>query len=246
MLRFITVRSKNLAGRGDMLVYVPPVNDLKDVPIVILLHGVYGSAWAWALKAGVHETAQRMIADGSIKPMVLVMPSDGLWRDGSGYIPHKQNGNYEKWITEDVVAAVRQEIKITSPQSPLFITGLSMGGYGALRIGATYPTLFKAFSGLSSITAFEQLALFYENENIDALKESVTQQPSVAEAMLQNKDALPPFMFDCGNDDVLIDYNRQLHQQLQHNNIPHQYHEHTGGHSWNYWTKAYSGAFAFF
>jgi len=49
--------------------------------------------------------------------MVLVMPSDGLWRDGSGFLPHKGGCDYEKWIVEDVPDAVRQEIKITSSKS---------------------------------------------------------------------------------------------------------------------------------
>ena len=115
-LRYITVRTKNLPGRGDMTVYVPPGENIQDVPIVILLHGVYGSSWCWPLKAGVHLTAQKMIKDGLIRPMVLVMPSDGLWRDGSGFLPHKDGYDYEKWIVEDVPDAVRQEIKITSGQ----------------------------------------------------------------------------------------------------------------------------------
>src|SRR6476659_7833385 len=82
-LRHITIRSKNLPGRGDMTAYVPPVTNVQDVPIVILLHGVYGSAWCWPLKAGAHRIAHSLITKKSIDPMILVMPSDGLYRDGS-------------------------------------------------------------------------------------------------------------------------------------------------------------------
>lgn len=236
-LRHITVRTKNLSGRGDMTVYVPPMENIQDVPIVILLHGVYGSSWCWPLKAGVHLTAQQMIKDDLIRPMVLVMPSDGLWRDGSGYLPHKDGYDYEKWIVQDVPDAVRQEIKVTSSKSPLFISGLSMGGYGALRIGASYPHLFKAFSGLSSITEFEQLAHFYENSDISEIAAHVSHQTSVLEAFLKNKDKLPAFLFDCGAGDILIDANRKLHANLSANNIVHTYYEYPGEHNWPYWTK---------
>ncbi len=81
-LRHITVRTENLPGRGDMTVYVPPTENIQEVPIVILLHGVYGSSWCWPLKAGVHLIAQKMIKDGLIRPMVLAMPSDGVSGEG--------------------------------------------------------------------------------------------------------------------------------------------------------------------
>ena len=54
-LRFITVKSKNLKGRGDICVFVPPMQNVENLPLVILLHGVYGSAWVWSKKAGVHQ-----------------------------------------------------------------------------------------------------------------------------------------------------------------------------------------------
>lgn len=236
-LRHITVRTKNLPGRGDMTLYVPSMENIQDVPIVILLHGVYGSSWCWPLKAGVHLIAQKMIQQGIIKPMVLVMPTDGLWRDGSGFLPHKDGYDYEKWIVEDVPDAVRKEIKITSAKSSLFITGLSMGGYGALRIGASYPHLFKAFSGLSSITEFEQLSNWYENGDISEIAAIVSHQTSVLEAILKNRGNLSAFLFDCGADDMLIEANRKLHSDLLAKNITHFYNEYPGEHNWPYWTK---------
>jgi hypothetical protein len=53
-LRYITVKSEHLKGRGDICVFVPPgIEDLSSCPLVILLHGVYGSSWSWALSGGV-------------------------------------------------------------------------------------------------------------------------------------------------------------------------------------------------
>ena len=228
------------------MVYVPSISNVRDVPIIILLHGVYGSSWCWPLKTGVHRIADRLITEKSIGPMILVMPSDGLYRDGSSFLPHKDGCDYEKWIVEDVVDVIKQEITIASPQSPLFITGLSMGGYGALRIGAKYSHLFKAFSGLSSITEFNQLANFYENGNIEEISANVVSQPSVLETILLNQASLPPFMFDCGNRDILIEANRKLHRDLERNNILHVYNEYPGEHNWNYWTSHIKEHLVFF
>ncbi|MEO6188400.1 MAG: hypothetical protein ABIO82_02545, partial [Ginsengibacter sp.] len=88
-LRFVTVKTPNLKGRGDICVFVPPsIKTELDTPVVILLHGVYGSAWSWPVSTGVHLQAMRMIERDEIPPMVIAMPSDGLWGDGSAYLAH--------------------------------------------------------------------------------------------------------------------------------------------------------------
>lgn len=243
-LRFITIKTSNLKGRGDICVFVPPGKELKNLPIVTLLHGVYGSAWIWAHKAGVHFTALKMIEEGLIKPMVLAMPSDGLWGDGSAYLPHN-NKNFESWIVDDVNQAVIENIDCVSEQSHLFISGLSMGGYGALRLGAKYPEKYKAFSGLSSITNKNQMHLFVE-EDEENYNQKETISESVFELMLQNKNNLPPFRFDCGKDDLLIEHNRVLHKKLISEKIPHEYEEFEGKHEWSYWTEHIKDTLLFF
>jgi len=242
---FITVKSNALKKRGDITVYNPLSikDDLSGLPIVILLHGVYGSHWAWAMKGNVHKTAEKLIAEGKIKPMILVMPSDGLFGDGSGYVPHKTE-NYEKWIVEDVIQVVKEQIPQATHDSPIFITGLSMGGFGALRLGAKYPSVFRAFSGLSSITHFSQMGQFVAD--FDDLKDKALEQDGVLDWILQNKAVLPQFRFDCGSEDILIEYNRQLHLDLEKHQIPHTYKEFPGGHSWDYWAAHIGETLLFF
>lgn len=241
-LDFITVQSKALNRRADLTVYTPP-NTEGPLPVVILLHGVYGSHWAWAFKGHVHTTTQQLIDAGKIKPMILVMPSDGLYGDGSGYVPHK-TANYERWIVEDVIQVVKQNIPQASEESSVFITGLSMGGFGALRLGAKYPKVFKAFSGLSSITHFNQLSEFVADSQ--KLQEDAINQDGVLDYLVQNKASLPPFRFDCGSEDILIAFNRQLHNDLNDNQIEHIYEEYSGGHSWDYWAKYIVETLVFF
>lgn len=234
-LRYITVKSDHLKGRGDISVFVPPGNDHQDLPIVILLHGVYGSHWAWTHLAGVHYQMLAGIDRGLLKPMVLVMPSDGLWGDGSGYTEHKVQ-NFEKWIMIDVINAVSQTIKETSDNSVLFIAGLSMGGFGALRLGAKYGNRFKAISGLSSITDARQMKDFAEEDFLTFLNEN-QEDLSVFETILKNRDTLPEIRFDCGVSDPLIMENRLLHKQLTEREIPHLYQEFSGSHEWPYWEE---------
>ncbi|WP_273215413.1 alpha/beta hydrolase [Runella zeae] len=240
-LRLITVKSNALQKRADISVFVPPVPFSELKGMVILLHGVYGSHWAWTLKGGVHHTALQLINENKIPPMMLVMPSDGLFGDGSGYVPHLSE-DYEKWIVEDVPKVVEEEI--VGHPLPLFVTGLSMGGYGALRLGAKYSNLFRAFSGHSSITEFTQLRHFVKD--FEGLQASTQITDSVIDTILVHRHHLAPFQFDCGRSDVLIEANRALHQALQTHQISHQYREFEGGHEWPYWEKHIADSLLFF
>ncbi len=244
-LRFMTVKSQHLRGRGDICIFVPPGISASEVlPVVILLHGVYGSAWAWTHSAGVHLQVMEMIRSGEIPPMILAMPSDGLWGDGSAYLPH--NGyDFEKWIAEDVVAALSEKIAGVTEASPLFITGLSMGGFGALRIGAKNGSLFRGMSGHSSITSLEQMSLFAEEE-LSNYRQLSAADEHVFQTIEQHRCHLPAMRFDCGLGDPLIEYNRQLHQQLKAAGIAHVYDEFPGGHEWPYWTAHIGNSLKFF
>lgn len=244
-LRFMTVKTPHLKGRGDICVFVPPdINSIQAVPVIILLHGVYGSAWSWAYGTGVHLQTMNMIDRGEIPPVIIAMPSDGLWGDGSAYLPH--NGyHFEKWIAEDVVDVVAENISGAGKDSPLFIAGLSMGGFGALRIGAKYGQKFSGICAHSSITSLEQMKLFVE-EGID----NYTQEDQIDEDVLstfqQYREHLPPIRFDCGTSDVLIDNNRELHWLMHQQDMPHVYEEYPGGHEWPYWEKHISKSLLFF
>jgi len=243
-LRYITVKSKNLNGRGDISVFVPPGHNYKDLPIVLLLHGVYASHWAWAHLTGVHLQAMEAINNQLLKPMVLVMPSDGLWGDGSGYLPHI-NKNFEEWIMTDVINAVTQTIKETSDDSVVFIAGLSMGGFGALRLGAKYGSRIKAVSGLSSITEARQLQLF-TTDDLSGFLDNKPDELSIFDTLLKYRDTLPKIRFDCGESDQLVEQNRLLHNQLLVKNIAHTYQEFPGAHNWEYWEKYILNTLLFF
>jgi enterochelin esterase-like enzyme len=245
-LRFITVRSEHLSGRGDITVFVPEGQETRtDLPIVILLHGVYASHWAWAAYTHVHRIAAEMIKSGEIPPLILAMPSDGLWGDGSGYLVHARH-NYEQWIVTDVPAALSELFPQAKDHACRFIAGLSMGGYGALRLGSKYPDRFAAISGHSSITDREQLRAFLTTGPRDTYDLIGRGDESIFSYMLKNRDALPPIRFDCGIEDPLLPHNRQLHRDLSDQGIPHIYEEFPGGHTWDYWTAHVVDTLRFF
>jgi enterochelin esterase-like enzyme len=244
----VTFKSPALRGRADVTIYAPrEARDVSGAPLVLLLHGVYGSHWAWSLKGDAHGTLRRLIDGGAAPPMVLAMPSDGLWGDGSGYIRHGNPGgvDYERYIVDDVPACVREAVPAVTAASPVFVAGLSMGGFGALRLGAKYADRFRGVSGHSSITHFSQMSRFVE-EPLSAYGDIPETEQSVLHWMTTNREKLPPVRFDCGTEDALVDDNRALHRALEAAGVPHTYQEFPGGHEWPYWQKHLADMLRFF
>ncbi|MCB0602401.1 MAG: esterase family protein [Saprospiraceae bacterium] len=242
-LHFITVKSKALKGRGDVLAYMPDNPAGKTLPIVVLLHGVYGSSWAWALKGAAHRTAAHLIRENRIPPMILAMPSDGLRGDGTGYVK-AADADFEHWIL-DVPEIIHEVFTEASIDKIKFICGLSMGGYGALRLGAKYPEQYSGISAHSSVTKPEEMASFLEEPLASVFIESKDEY-SITYWMQKHRHLLPPIRFDCGLEDSLLSANRKLHQALHDLGIRHHYEEFAGGHEWSYWESHLTESLLFF
>ncbi len=244
-LRFVTIKSRAIARRADLCVWTPPLGAAAaPLPLVILLHSVYGSAWSWALGGGAHLTVARLVDAEEIGPVALAMPSDGLWGDGSGYVPHA-DADYERWIVDEVPSAAGLADDRITADSPLFIAGLSMGGFGALRLGAKYPDRFRGISAHSAVTTLGRLDEVIE-ERLDALPGFGQADGTALHWLETNASRLPPLRFDCGGDDQLLPGNRALHQALEARGIEHVYEEFAGGHDWPYWRLHLADTLRFF
>jgi len=244
-IREVTFKSPALGGRADMTLWIPPELPRDAAPhLVILLHGVYGSHWAWTRKGGAHRTAGRLVSLGRIPPMVLAMPSDGLWGDGTWYMKHA-HADYELYIVEEVPAAAAMAVPALGKLARPFIAGLSMGGFGALKLGAKFPSHFRAVSAHSPVTHMRQMKSMME-EGINRFGPPSEEEQSVLHWLTTNRDALPPFRFDCGRSDSLLKQSRALHRALKARKIPHEYKEFAVGHTWAYWETHLGDTLRFF
>ena len=239
-LRVLSFDSAALGGRGEVTVFVPPGTH-HDLPLVLLLHGVYGNHWAWANNGGAHRTAARLIERGMLRPMVLAMPSDGIWGTGEGYGRHR-NGDYESWIMDEVAAYVPEVLPELDYDPPLLIAGLSMGGYGALRLGAKYGRRVLGISAHSAMTHLTEGGRFVD----DPQSGLQTAAHSVGWWLIRNRATLAPLRFDCGTEDPLVEANRRLHADLTAHGVSHRYQEFPGYHSWDYWALHLPDTLLFF
>jgi putative tributyrin esterase len=240
---FATVKSAALGQRADVTLYVPAsARAEEDAPIVILLHGARGSHWAWTFKGGVHQRLEALIDAGLAAPMVLIMPSDGLWGDGSGFVSHRTQ-DFEHWIVEEVPQLATMISPACSKRSPVFICGLSMGGYAALRLAGKYPDRFAGASAHSAITTDDQFDRVIA-EPRDGWSRALEDRSVVAALTLTPRP--PPIRFDCGLDDPLLPANRRLHADLTSLGVAHRFEVRPGGHNWTYWSNAVDESLLFF
>jgi putative tributyrin esterase len=235
-LRSVAYPSPSLGGRGDITFFIPP--SATPMPLVILLNGVYGSHRAWTEQGEAHLTARRLLDEGRIRPMVLAMPTDGLWTLNTGFTRHV-DGAYERWIMEDVIACARDTVPGLGPE--LFLAGLSIGGYGALRLGAKYGGLVRGISAHSPITRLNDMARFVPEPG-----SYLGDEPFVGVWIARHRARLPPLRFDCGTEDPLLDASRRLHDELVHQSVVHIYQEYPGAHDWAYWKTHLADTLLFF
>ena len=231
---FVTLYSPALRRRADITLFIPPGNENRPLPLLILMHGVYGSHWNWTVLGNVPATAMEMIREGSIGPFAIAMPSDGLWGDGSGYVVHREL-DAESWIVDDVPGGVRAVCPELQADR-IFLAGQSMGGFGALRLGAKYAARIGGISAHSPVTRLADLMQHVQQP----LKEYLAagkRDTDILYWMRRNRAQLPPIRIDCGTEDALLDGNRAFHEALVKDRISHTYEEHPGGHDWVYWQQ---------
>lgn len=227
-VRHVTVKSRALGRRADVTVYIPPDGD-GPFPLVVLLHGVYGSHWNWTSSGRAHETAARLERQGLL-PFALAMPSDGLWGDGSAY-SRIGSEDFATWV-RDEVPAIAAMVDSRVDVNRMCIAGLSMGGFGAVRLAAENPGLYRAAAGLSSVTDISNLEASVEEGSARYELSHRTLLSAIQEA-----DGLPPLYMACGREDHLLPGNRALHEALLAASIPHTYEEFDGAHTWDFWTE---------
>lgn len=233
-LRLVTFDAPALAGRADVTLFVPPgAEDAADLPLLVAMHGAYGSHWHYAFRGGAHVTAVELIRAGEIPPLVIAMPSDGLLGASSGYLP-QLHADYEAWIMRDVIAGCRAVVPTVTDASPLFLTGYSMGGFAALRLGAKYAARVAGISAHCAVTHLDQLAPFLAPGS----RGPMLLDPADADVLTwlrRHGDRLPPLRFDCGRADTLLGPNQRLDAALAAEGIAHVFETFDGAHDFDYY-----------
>jgi pimeloyl-ACP methyl ester carboxylesterase len=136
----------------DYYVYLPPGYDSGDMryPVVFVLHGYPLDASYWVGRLPRKEN--QLLDEDQIRPMILVFPDAYNAFGGSWYLSSPTIGDYETYITEELVAEVDANFRTLPSRESRGITGCSVGGYGALHLGLEHPDVFSVAAPMSGVS----------------------------------------------------------------------------------------------
>ena len=132
-------------------VYLPPGYSESDAryPVIYYLHGF---TWSDSLQIAVDHFDQlldKAIAEGKIRPVIVVMPDQHTLYRGSMYTNSTLTGNWADFTAKDLVNHVDKKYRTIPHRESRGITGHSMGGYGAIKLGMQFPEVFSCAYALS-------------------------------------------------------------------------------------------------
>jgi S-formylglutathione hydrolase FrmB len=207
-------------------------------PALYLLHGLSDDYTAWLRWTSLERYVREL-------PLIVVMPDGGR----SFYCDTADGAAYEQAIVKDLLGFVDRHFNTIADRSGRCLGGLSMGGYGAMKLGLKYPDLFCSLVGHSGAYAVFHTRRFADLDPawqrlLGSDRARRDNDPFELATRLRGKPT-PAIRFDCGTDDFLLDHNRRFSAHLKRLGIPHEYQEYPGGHSWDYWDEHIQEAIRF-
>lgn len=207
-----------------------------DVPVMYLLHGMGGNHSVWERRTSI----ERYVADLG---MAVIMPSTDLgW-----YTDTRYGMKYWTFISEELPNICHELFpQLTSKREKTFAVGLSMGGYGALKLGFSKPEMFGAVASLSGAVnladRMEDLLMvrdrnFWEGifGPLELVQGSSNDPMFLLDQLVENKKEAPKIFLCCGEEDLLLYGNKKMAKALVDNQIEHTFETGPGNHDWVFW-----------
>ncbi len=222
----VVIPQKNTAGE----IGVSGKADREKYKCLYLLHGLSDDQSIWLRRTSIERYAQKY-------GICVVMPCAGK----SFYTDMKYGGKYYTYIAKELPRQMQEYFNISDKREDNFIAGLSMGGYGALKIGLRECDRFCATAGLSSVAdistckqRFTQVLVpifgddlvIDESDDIFSIVEKTNGNP--------NK---PRIYLGVGTEDFLYTDNVRLKEKIESLDFDFTYRESEGNHNWGFWDE---------
>lgn len=239
-VRKLWAHSDSLGMDRRMTVYTPAgyeADPTRRYPVLYLLHGMGGDEDAWGELGRATQILDNLIANGEAQPMIVVMPNgnglqaaapgftgEGLYQP-SGERSVSPRGRFESAFPE-LVAYIDSNFRTIPDKAHRAIAGLSMGGGHSWRVSMANPDMFDYVGLFSSAVRWNGQGGVDPDSNDEALIASIKRQFNPAPQL---------YWIGIGKDDFLYDLNADYCRLLDRLDIPYQYHESPGGHTWTNW-----------
>ena len=238
----LQVRSEKMNRSIPVLITVPEgLHPFEQVPTVYLLHGYSGDEASWL-------TIQPKLKEWADRDQILIVCPDG---ENSWYwdSPLNEKSQFETFVSSELVRYVDTHYPTRDNRLSRAITGLSMGGHGALWLAIRHKDVFGAAgstSGGVDIRPFPQkwemtaqIGPEKENKARWAAHTVMTQLDKI-----KNDELV--LIIDCGSDDFFYEVNCKLHEELLKRGIYHDFIIRPGKHNLRYWNNSIEYQWLFF
>ena len=213
-------------------------------PVLYLLHGYTDDYTKWLRLTSIERYANEL-------GIAVVMPDGG----NSFYTDMDHGDPYFTYLTDEVPAYLQKWLPITKDPKHTYIAGLSMGGYGAMKMALTYPERYAAAGTFSGALAMAEMLLAKIDEDAEPwLKRLEMDLPLVygydtditgtehdvfalaTEAKAKNK-SLPELYVSCGTEDFIYPATAGFRDHSRALDINFTYEERPGVHDWKFWDE---------
>ena len=204
-------------------------------PVLYLLHGGGGNQDDWVRYTSIERYAEKY-------DIAVVMPDVS----GNSFYADMAHGyRYFEYLTEELPEIMEGYFPIGGCRERRFVAGLSMGGYGAFKLGLRCPETFSCAASLSGALDFgtfynrtkpgfaELIAGDHDTEFVGSDNDLF----AVAERLIKSGRPLPKLWQWCGTEDFLIGDNRRMRDHLLNLGYDLTYQESEGNHNWAFWDK---------
>lgn len=235
-------KSETIGKAMNIQFIAPDKPNEKPLRVLYLLHGLSDDCSAWTR----YTSIERYIRYN--RDALVVMP-DGY---KSFYSDMAYGDKFYTYITEEIPEYIRSVFNISSKREDTYIAGLSMGGYGAIKIALSNPGKYAAaasFSGALDVISrmkaggeWTELGKAIVGDNSEVEKTNA----NLFYLLKQDINPKPRILQMCGTEDFLYKDNIRFKNEIEKLGYEYEYKEDPGVHSWDFWDECIKYALEFF
>lgn len=217
--------------KNDGEIGVEKKSDGQKYKCLWLLHGKSDDQTIWLRRTSIERYADKY-------GICVVMPN----AHKSFYTNMKYGHRFYDYISAELPALIHEFFNVSDKREDKYAAGLSMGGYGALKLALRNPDRYVMAAGLSACADIAERTLSAAMDR-DYYLVFGDEGVSPEDDLLQLTDAhrndpvKPELYIGCGLEDFLYEGNLRFREKLDENRYPYVWRESHGTHNWEFWDE---------
>lgn len=237
----IQIKSKKMNRNIPCVIISPDKQTGKTYPTLYLLHGYGGNHKTWI---GIKPNLPQLVDEYGI---IVVCPNgENSWYWDS---PINSNSQFETFVSDELIKYIDKNYPSIPNHKGRAITGLSMGGHGAMWLAIHHQDIFGAAGSMSGgldIRPFPDNWDMKRQIGEKDKNQQIWEEHTVINQLDKLKNGSLAIIFDCGYSDFFFTVNNNFHQGLLDRKIDHDFIVRPGGHTSEYWNNSIDYQLLFF